>query len=428
MFNRRAFLTASGATIGGLALAGCGESTATSGGAPSELKFWDMPWGLPGYPEAATALCNGYSGEAASTTVEYQSVQWNNFNQTFASAIASGTGPAVSSGGAFQAFQYAEQGSIIYADNVIDALKKSGDYDDFIPGVIDEMKTDAGYVAVPWLVDIRAMWYRKSLLEQAGAEVPTDWDSLKEAGKALKEIGVYGFGVGAGPGHNLGQHVMISFMINNGGGWFNEAGELDCVTDRNIEAMEFIRELVSLGIIDPGSVAYTSDNLLTQWEQKRVGMGMYGPSLHLQLGDGGDDILVTSPLTGPHGDKGTMRSVNNLMMYTDTPSQEESEAFLLWYLDAMGEYWEQGLLQTMPARKSIAQLPAVANDAQLTKVFEEWSPIGRSQASRSSTLSADLAALDGNQQLQQFAQTILEGSTPAETALTTLHNQLSSVV
>lgn len=387
-----------------------------------------MPWGLPGYSDEAAELVSGYAKDSGSAKVGYQAVQWNNFNQTFASAIASGSGPAVSSGGAFQAFQYAEQGNIMYADNIIESLKESGAYDDFVPGVIEEMKTDAGYVAVPWLVDIRAMWYRKSLLEEAGAEVPTDWDSLKEAGKALKKIGVYGFGVGAGPGHNLGQHVMISFMINNGGGWFNKAGELDCISERNIEAMEFIRELGSLGIIDPGSVAYTSDNLLTQWEKKRVGMGMYGPSLHLQLGDGGEDILVTSPLTGPHGDQGTMRSVNNLMMYTDTPSQEESEAFLLWYLEAMSAYWEAGLLQTMPARKSIAQLPAVADDAQLSKVFDEWSPIGRSQASRSLTLSADLAALDGNQQLQQFAQTILEGATPAEKALTILQDQLSSVI
>lgn len=412
----------------GLALAGCSDSGSGGSGSGAELKFWDMPWGLPGYSDVASDLIAGYSGGENGANVSYQAIQWNNFNQTFASAIASGTGPAVSSGGAFQAFQYAEQGSIIYADNVIEKLKESGAYDDFIPGVIDEMKTDEGYVAVPWLIDIRAMWYRKSLLEQAGAEVPTDWESLKEAGKALKKIDVYGFGVGAGPGHNLGQHVMISFMINNGGGWFDEEGELDCVTDRNIEAMEFIRELGSLGIIDPGSVAYTSDNLLTQWEEGQVGMGMYGPSLHLQLGDGGEDILVTSPLTGPHGDQGTMRSVNNLMMYTDTPSQEESEAFLLWYLDNMGHYWEQGLLQTMPARKSIAELPAVADDAQLSKVFNEWSAIGRSQASRSSTLSADLAALDGNQQLQQFAQTILEGSTPAETALTTLQDQLSAVI
>ena len=45
------------------------------------------------------------------------------------------------------------------------------------------------------------------------------------------------------------------------------------MTDRNIEAMEFVLELVSKGIIDPAAVSYTTDNLSAQWKTRKVGLG-----------------------------------------------------------------------------------------------------------------------------------------------------------
>ncbi|MFZ8452985.1 extracellular solute-binding protein, partial [Staphylococcus aureus] len=76
---------------------------------------------------------------------------------------------------------------------------------------------------------IRVLWYRKSLLDQAGVDVPTDWKSYLEAAKALAKIGVVGLGTGAGAGNNLGNHLMASLMINNGGGIFNAEGKPDLV-------------------------------------------------------------------------------------------------------------------------------------------------------------------------------------------------------
>ena len=107
----------------------------------------------------------------------------------FSSAIASKTGPAVSTGGGFQAFQFEQQGQIAYADGVIDALKKNGMYDDFLPGLVDTLKTKNGYAAVPYNLYMRLFWYRKDLLEKAGVSAPTTWDEFEAACKGLKKIG-----------------------------------------------------------------------------------------------------------------------------------------------------------------------------------------------------------------------------------------------
>ena len=265
--SRRGFLGATGAAAALAALAACGSSGGSSsggasgGGGGKSLKFWDMPWGGTAYNPAAKKLVESYQPTSGNPKATYQEIQWANFTQTFSSAIASNTGPAVSTGGGFQAFQYAAQGKIAYADHLIETLKSDGTYDDFLAGQVEAMKTAKGYAAVPWQLDIRVWWYNKKIFDQLGLTPPTSWDEVMTVGKTLKQHNYYGFATGAGAGQNLGAHQMVMTMINNGGGMFNADGKVDCVTPANIEAMQFIKELHDAKIIDPSAVSYTIDNL-----------------------------------------------------------------------------------------------------------------------------------------------------------------------
>lgn len=426
--SRRGFLGLAGVAATVPLLAAC-ASPAGSGpvDANTVLKFWDMPWGAPKYSETAAEIVKGYS-EAGMPSWSYQTIQWNNFYQTFSSAIASNTGPAVSGGGGFQAFQFAELGKIAYADNLIETMKKSGSYDDFLPGTIDSMKTADGYVAMPWALDLRVFWYKKSLLEKAGADVPTDWDSLVTTGKALRKIGASGFGIAGGSGYNHAPQAIITMMLNNNGGLFDKDGNLDCVTERNIEAVEFVKQLVAENIIDPGMISYSMDNLISQWADDKVGFGVHEPGLALQLGDTTGDVLVSSPLTGPHGDQGTLLFVNNIMMYTNSPSQEASESFLEYYLDNMITLWEDDAVSRIPVRKSIVDLPIFQENSQFVKIVDEYQPIAKSYAYPAESGFAGLAAVDGGMQLWQFAQTVLEGKTDAKKSLEDLSSELAKVL
>ncbi|WP_026556753.1 ABC transporter substrate-binding protein [Arthrobacter sp. 35W] len=426
-FSRRGFLglAAAAATVPLLAACGGGSSTANSGGT---VKFWDMPWAAPAYNDAAKKIVDAYVPTGSNLKASYQTIQWNNFYQTFSSAIASKTGPAVSTGGGFQAFQFEQQGQIAYADKVVEALKSNGMYDDFLPGVLEPFKTDKGYVAIPWQLDMRVMWYRSSLFEKAGVAVPTDWPSLLEAGKALKNIGAVGFAIGAGAGNFLGNHASIMMMVNNGGGVFNKDGELDVMNDRNVEAVEFLLELVSNGIIDPAAVSYTSDNLNAQWKDSKAGYGMFTAGLPGRIGDTTGELLVADPLTGPHGDKASIMFPNNIMMYKNTPSQESSEAFLVDYLGKLKDLWQQKLVTSLPVFKSITELPEFASDPNNVKIVKEWQPISKNFAAQGSTLNAGLAVLDGGQAINQFTQTILTGKTDAKSALQAFKTGLESTI
>lgn len=427
-FSRRGFLGLAAAAAAVPALAACGGGSASKSSSGDVIKFWDMPWATPAYNDAAKKITESYAPTGSNAKASYQIIQWNNFYQTFSSAIASKTGPAVSTGGGFQAFQFEQQGQIAYADKVIEALKKNGQFDDFLPGVLEPFKSDKGYVAVPWQLDMRVFWYRKSLFDKAGAALPTDWASLLEAGKALKKIGAVGFGTGSGAGNNFGNHSMIMMMVNNGGGVFTKDGQLDLLNDRNVEAVEFLLELQSNGIIDPAAVGYTTDNMSAQWKDKKIGYGVFQAGAAERIGDTSGDFAVASPIAGPHGDKATLVFPNNIMMYKNTPSQDSSEAFLVYYMGQLKQLWQQKLMAALPVFKSITELPEFASNANNVKIVKEWQPIAKTFASQGSTLNANLAALDGGQALNQFTQTVLTGKTDAKTALTTFQSGLQSVL
>jgi multiple sugar transport system substrate-binding protein len=418
----------SGSSKGKTSTSAGGSSSAPAKTSSKGLKFWDMPWGGTTYNPAAKKLVESYSPPAGAGKASYQEIQWANFTQTFASAIASNTGPAVSTGGGFQAFQYGAQGKIAYADNVIAKFKKDGTYADFLtPALVEAMKTDKGYAAVPWQLDIRVWWYNKAVFSQLGLTPPTTWAEVLTVGKALKAKGYYGFASGAGAGQNIGAHQMVMMMINNGGGLFSKEGQVDLVTPRNIEAMEFIKELQSNKIIDPRAVSYTIDNLNQQWKSKKCVMGIDTAGLDSNIGDTtGNLVVMNAPIAGPHGDKACLVFENNIMMYTNTPSQASSEAFLEWYIKNMKAYWEQNLLSGLPVLKSIAALPAFKKQTNKITSINSWVPVAKTYAAQGTTLTPLLAKVDGGNPLQVFTQSLLSG-TDATKALKTLQTTLDAL-
>lgn len=74
----------------------------------------------------------------------------------------------------------------------IDKVAQQQTWSDILPGPVAKgMQCDGHYVAVPFnLHRINWLWINKSVMKKAGAEMPTDWDSLVAALKKLKSAGV----------------------------------------------------------------------------------------------------------------------------------------------------------------------------------------------------------------------------------------------
>ncbi|MFZ0214500.1 MAG: sugar ABC transporter substrate-binding protein [Candidatus Dormiibacterota bacterium] len=436
--NRRTFLGMAGVAVSVPALlAACGGSSpsgSTGGGSGDTsgqpIKFWNQPWGNTTFNTLDGTITEGYKPAKGYPKATYQVIQWANFLQTYTSAVTSNTGPACSSGGGTQAFLFAHQGYIQYADDLLGQWKSNGLYDDFLPGLLDTMKTKQGYAGIPYNLDMRVGWYSPSLLQQAGASVPTDWQSYMDTCAALKKIGVYGFGVGSGSGNYTGSHIMVSFMLNNGGGLFDKAQQPNCVTRQNIEAMNYVLELVHKGYVDPACPSYTSANVQSQWTAGKFGMGFDTAGLSENVGGTvGAAMQLLSPLKGPSGKKGAIYFPNNIMMYKHNPTVKGTEAFLTYYYKNMHPLWTENTGIGLPVLKSITKTSAFKSSPINAKVINEWLPISHPWAyPGSSSNFYNVTAVDGTPLMGNFCQAILGGKTDAKTALTTLQNAIKAQI
>ena len=178
-------------------------------------------------------------------------------------------------------------------------------------------------------------------------------------------------------------------MINNGGGIFNANNEVDCVTPANLEAMQWVTDLVKQGLVSSNAVSYTDSDAVTQWQKKNYVMGIGDAGYNIDTGD--QDITVMSePLAAPNGEKSNLVDVNPQMMYKQkSPSQAGSEAFLEWYVTHTGPYWEKGLLDGLPVLKSTTKLPSFKAQTNLHTSSEKWMPVAKSFAATGTTLDRE---------------------------------------
>jgi multiple sugar transport system substrate-binding protein len=419
--KRRTFLGGTAAAAAALSL-GINKSWAQSG---EKIKFWDMVWGTgQTYTDAAKGIADSYNAADGLLNVEYQSIPWGSWYQTFTAAGAANTTPAVSSGAAYLPFYFMEEGKMAPADDLLATLDKEGK-NDFLPGLIDALRTKDGLAAVPWSIDLRVLWYRKSILEKAGADVPTDWQSFIKTGEALQKAGYVGFATSG-----YGFHGIASVLLNNGGGLFNEDGEPDCVIDRNIESLDFLHELVAKQIIDPYAIGYDyGANVVPDWASGHIAMGFEQVGLPGKMpADVAADLVVASPIASDNGSKGAAYWVNPLMMFKTTASQQSSEAFLAHYLDNLHLFWEQGLNSDLPVKKSITDLPMFQNDPNLARSINEWQPVGKTIAARSKYPFGALNAVDGGSAMINMLQKILQGESNSKALLEELQTGLITVL
>jgi multiple sugar transport system substrate-binding protein len=431
--SRRNFLQLGAAAVAAPAvLAACGKSSGGGGGAAGgstePLKFWNMPWGQTKFNPLDQKITEAYAPAAGMPKMTYQVIQWANFNQTFASAVASKTNPAVSSGGGTQVFQFEDQGGISYVDELYDTWKQNGLYNDFLPGLIDTLKVDKGYAAIPYNLDMRVIWMNKALLDEAGAKVPTDWQSYLDAAEALKKNSIYGYGTGAGAGAYTGQHAIVCWMINNGGGLFDENKQPNCVTPENIEAVDFVLEMVSKGYVDPASSTYTSANVQSQWKAKKFALGYDTGGLPNNIsGDVVKDLEVVSPLTSPSGKKGALYFPNNIMVYKNNPNIKGTEAFLTYYYQNMAPLWTQETGIGLPPLTSITKTPEFQANKNNVKIIEEWQPISKTWAAPGTQANfLNVTTVDATPAMNVFTQSILGGKTDSKTALQKLQDEVKA--
>ena len=198
-------------------------------------------------------------------------VSWNDIYTVVNTRIANGEQPDLLNIDGFADYQ--ADGLLLPAEDWCSAET----YAKFFPSFLAESVVDDVVWAVPDLASARALYYNADILAAAGVEVPTTWAELKAACEAIKayDANIYPWGVDMTT--DEGQACFSYYIWNNGGNFTDAEGNWTLNSAENVEAIEFIIDMVKSGLTNTDPTTETRYDLQEMFAAGKVAM-MIGPN------------------------------------------------------------------------------------------------------------------------------------------------------
>jgi ABC-type glycerol-3-phosphate transport system substrate-binding protein len=209
---------------------------------------------------------------------------------------------------------------------------------DIPQGVLDSVTVDDKVVAYPTELQSYVVFANRTLLEEAGVEIPTgetmSWDELREIARATTQGDVYGLGWGlASP-----TAAFMTMAPQFGGTYFEGTGADASLTVAEGEMA--LPELVDAmahedGSILPVTLTQSGSETLASFYAGQVAMTVQGSFQAANIANDapeGFDWTVLPPLEGPEG-AGQAANPQTLSVNIDSEHVEEAAQFIEFFTD-----------------------------------------------------------------------------------------------
>jgi multiple sugar transport system substrate-binding protein len=153
----------------------------------------------------------------------------------------------------------------------------------------------------------------------------------------------------------------------------------------------------------PASAGYHDEDDVSAFSQGKAAITLHAPGLAGRLPKISEKIGVLKPLTGPHGDQGTISWVNNIMLYKQGKHPAEAKEFLKWWSEHEKDLWTKGHVTQLPVRKSFTADPYFQGNVETKFILDNYEPIGKS------TAFPKLNDVEGEGVMQTLMQNLLQG-------------------
>ncbi|WP_328312975.1 sugar ABC transporter substrate-binding protein [Streptomyces sp. NBC_00442] len=346
--SRRALL-GTGAALGLLTACGSNSGRDKGGSADGEvaLAHWYHQYGESGTEAAVRRYAAAYDG--AKVTVQWRP---GNYDQQTAAALLTASGPDV-----FEVngptLDQIQGGQVTDLTALFDGVK-----DDFNPAVLAPKTYDGKIWGVPQVVDTQFLYYRRSLLKDAGVQPPGTLDELVDAARALTRNKVKGLFLGNDGGAGvLGGTPLyaagLSLVTGDG-----RAGFDDPAAARALGKLRTLYTDKSLLLGAPSDwsdpSAFVQGLTAMQWS------GLWAlPAVQQALGD--DFGVLPFPKDGPGGKPSVPVGAYAAAVSTRSKRQAEAKAYVKWLWVERADFQEDFALSYgfhIPARLSLARKAA----------------------------------------------------------------------
>lgn len=250
--RRRALAVAAPALAAALLLSGCGRGDGAADTA-ADIEIDDSPatgtlslWIGSGEADALEGFLDEFAAENPDVEIELTNVPSDSLDTKLTTAIASGEVPDLT-------MLYSQTQSTMLATGgfapVPEGLVES---DAFFEPAYDGTLIDGVSHAVPWYAYANVWYYRKDLVEAAGATPPATWDETRAFAEQLEAAG-HPMPLGLDVGYDAYSAQALDALVhqNDGSLISDDLASWTIDTPENVEALDFWGSLFAEGDASP---------------------------------------------------------------------------------------------------------------------------------------------------------------------------------
>ena len=311
-------------------------------GEATEITFWHAMGG--GQGEALEKLVADFESENPDVKVNLQHQgNYGDLNQILVATMQSPTDlPTITQAYPDWMLQFEEANLVTELTDMVNGENGIEDYEDILPGVREEIEQDGKIMALPFNKSTEVFWYNKTLFDELGLEVPTNYEELAEVSKKIyEEKGIPGVGFDSLPNY------YATYLHNNGELALDQ--NLDVASAPSVEAVEYYQNGIKEGYF---RIAGTDQYMSGPFANEQVGAYIGSNAGEVYVKDGVDGKFEYA--AAPYPAESAIQQGTNIYMFDNADEAKKNAAFeFLKYLTSKDAQIKFALdTGYMPARTS----------------------------------------------------------------------------
>jgi len=216
-----------------------------------------------GYSEDdVAAMTNEFTKANPNIKINLTFVAYEELEPKILTAAKSG-GYDIALGDAIWPPKFAKAGMVLDVTDKYSSIDKN----DIFKGALDSVTYDGKQYGMPWLNDVKYLFYNKKMLKNAGFEnPPKTWDELLTQAKAIKAKGLVQYPLAWS--WNQAEALICDYTCiapSFGGSFVNTDNSPNFANDGNKKALDFMFGTIKDGITNPKSTEMLENDVLTSF-------------------------------------------------------------------------------------------------------------------------------------------------------------------
>lgn len=304
-------------------------------------------------------------------TVKAEEYPWDGggYSQNLFTAAVGGGGPDMAAFKLTSAPSF-ERNNLLY--DLTSDVNKWADKDDIDDNIYDIMKQatsqkDKMFV-MPWNIQVLYVYYRPSLMEKAGIEVPKTYDEFLTACEKLTmdtngdgKTDVYGFGMRGSTG---GQEPWGSFIYGGG-------GDFDNLTSAgSIKGMEDYVNVYKKGYAPESAPADGFDQVVANFKSGRTAMTIHHSGSAAGMVETFGDDVAAFPFPKGEGKQWTSMGDTDNVIFEKCKNKEAAFEFTTFMATGKGQEMWCEATKNVPVSKRVQEFKTFTEDRFLKTSIE----------------------------------------------------------